>query len=272
MTHRIALTLEYQGQAYHGWQRQSGDLPTIQAQVEYAVTKIAQQPLSVICAGRTDTGVHALHQVIHFDTSTDRPIENWLRGVDFYLPHDISVTHAVKISSDFHARFSAVDRTYHYIIDRSPTPPAIMHNLVTWLAGDFDTNLMQQASQKLLGEHDFSSFQGRSCQAKSPYREVLVAEWYERGPYLIFRIKANAFLHHMVRYLVGALVEVGRYQCSLDWFEQLLCQPDRQNRKFKLPAQGLYLTRVAYPQSFDTLLQSKYPVGQRLLPGLINIE
>ena len=267
---RIALTLEYFGYAYHGWQQQADNLPTLQAFVDDAVSEIAQQPIQVVCAGRTDTGVHALQQVVHFDTSTQRHLDNWLRGVNYHLPSDIVVTQAVP--KDFHARFSALERTYHYIIDQSLTPPAIMQNRVTWLTQTLDIDVMQQASQYLLGEHDFKSFQGRSCQAKTTLRQVSYAQWLKKGPYLVFTITANAFLHHMVRYLVGAMVEVGSAKQSLAWFEDLLNNPNRQSRKYKLSAKGLYLTRVAYPACFDTLLQSVYKPEQRLLPGLLNIE
>lgn len=269
MSQRLALTLEYLGHAYHGWQQQSQDLPTLQAAVEHAIGMIAQHSVGIICAGRTDTGVHALNQVIHFDTSTSRQLVNWIRGVNYYLPSDIAVTHAAVMPEQFHARFSALNRTYHYVIDRSPTPPAIMRDRVNWLADRLDITAMQQAAHAILGEHDFRSFQGRSCQAQTTHREILQAEWYDKGPYLVFKITANAFLHHMVRYLVGAMVEIGRGNRSLSWFKQLLTEPNRQNRKYKQSAKGLYLTRVAYPQRFDTLLQSDYSKEQRLLPGLL---
>lgn len=270
MSDRIALTLEYLGQAYNGWQRQAHDGQTIQQAVEYAIGMIAQHRVTVVCAGRTDSGVHALQQVIHFDTSTERHYDNWLRGVNYYLPDDIAVTQVAQVGDDFHARFSACSRSYYYVFDRSPTPPAIMRNRVTGYNEPLDLVRMHQASQLLLGEHDFRSFQGRSCQASNTYRYVHEAQWFEKGPYLIFYIKANAFLHHMVRYLVGAMVAVGTHHQPLSWLESLLANPDRQSRKHRVPAQGLYLAQVEYPSHFARLLATDYSPGERLLPGLLN--
>lgn len=270
MSDRIALTLEYLGQAYNGWQRQAHDLYTVQQAVEYAISMIAQQPITVVCAGRTDAGVHAMQQVVHFDTDTQRHYDNWLRGINYYLPCDIAVTQVAHMPDDFHARFSACARGYYYVFDRSPTPPAIMRNRVTWYADSLDVDTMNLASQLLLGEHDFRSFQGRSCQATNTCRSVYHAQWFEKGPYLIFYIKANAFLHHMVRYLVGAMVALGRHHQPMSWLKGLLDHPDRQSRKHRVPAQGLYLAEVEYPSRFGKLLSSSYTPGERLLPGLLN--
>jgi len=220
---KIALGIQYDGTNYHGWQSQLNPvLPTIQAEIERAISKIADHPIEIICAGRTDAGVHAYEQVAHFETQASRSDYAWIAGGNTYLPSDITLLWAKKVSDDFHARFSAKARCYRYVIYQSPTRPALFRHQVGWYYQTLNVEDMQKAAQYLLGEHDFTSFRGADCQAHSPVRTVNSVSFEIKKPLIIFEIKANAFLHHMVRNIVGALINVGIQKYPPHWFQELL--------------------------------------------------
>ena len=250
MTCRIALGISYTGTQYKGWQYQPG-LPTLQGFVEAALSEIAKHPIQVTCAGRTDFGVHAFGQIVHFDTGVSRPLEAWTRGTNTYLPSDIRVHWAKEVPSDFNARRSAVKRRYGYVILNAPIAPAVLRNHVTWVYTALDVNKMQTASQALLGEHDFSAFRGKHCQAKSPIRHLSHISCQRQGHYLLLTVEANAFLHHMVRNIAGVLMAIGQGKEPIDWAQHVLASKSRCEAGITAPSQGLYLEKVHYPEKFD---------------------
>lgn len=247
---RIALGVEYDGSAYAGWQFQTGQ-STVQAALEQALSQIADQPIRIHCAGRTDAGVHALNQVVHFDTEASRDNQAWELGVNTLLPSDIRVRWAKLASDNFHARFSATARSYVYYLLSSRTQSALLRQRVYWLPQVVDVERMHQAAQYLLGEHDFSAFRSRDCQSQSPFRLVsnVCVEQTNSG-LLRFSITANAFLHHMVRNIVGSLVEVGIGKQQVEWFHEALLSKNRACAGRMAPACGLYLAAVQYPDEF----------------------
>ena len=248
---RVALGVEYDGSAYHGWQIQGHDAKTVQQELEGALSKIAAQKIRVICAGRTDTGVHATAQVIHFDTQEPRNERAWVLGTNTQLSEHVRVRWAKFVSSDFHARFSATGRRYRYVIDNRVVRPAIMSSLLSWQCQPLDVEKMQIAAKSLVGEHDFTSYRTVHCQAKSPVKTVHGIELERRGELVIIDIHANAFLHHMVRNIVGALLLVGNGRKAVGWIAQLLQQRDRTQGADTAPADGLYLMDVEYPRHFE---------------------
>lgn len=245
---RICLTIEYNGSNYHGWQKQANrpDLITVQGCVEEALSKVAASEIKVVCAGRTDVGVHAQNQVVHFDTEIERPLDAWLLGGNSNLPKDISIKTVKEVDDTFHARFSATARRYRYIIYNHKTRPAILNKLATWHRKPLDIKKMHKASQHLLGEHDFSSFRGCDCQSKTPMRNVHSLKVSARGKLVIIDIKANAFLLHMVRNIVGVLMDIGEGKKSPDWTKEVLQACDRRVASVTAPSDGLYLTQVYY--------------------------
>jgi tRNA pseudouridine38-40 synthase len=247
---RIALGLEYDGAPYHGWQSQPEGYG-VQDVLEQALEKIAGHRVRVHAAGRTDTGVHALMQVVHFDTEVSRPDTAWVRGVNAFLPAQISVLWAKPVDSSFHARFSARQRSYQYHLINQPISPAIMADKAGWYHLPLDIAAMQEAIQYLQGEHDFSAFRASECQANSPIRDLQVAEINAYGESIIFHFSANAFLQHQVRNMVGALIYVGNGKFSPSYLQQLLAQ---KNRTFAPPTfspKGLFLVGVQYEEKFD---------------------
>ena len=264
---RFAAIVQYQGANFCGFQRQKHS-PSVQQELEQALSYVADCPVKIHCAGRTDTAVHASHQVIHFDTSAERSGYSWVQGANSQLPDSISLIWADKISQDFHARFSAGARTYRYVIDNSPTRPAIMAAAVTWVKKPLDISLMQQSCEYLLGEQDFSAFRGSGCQSNSPWRNVHKANVYRRGNLVIFEITANAFLLHMVRNIVGSLLEVGTARQKPLWIQQLLIQGDRCKSAATAAPDGLYLVAVDYPDRFGLPALAKGPV---FLPAILDI-
>lgn len=243
---RIALGIEYEGTTYHGWQRQQPKLATIQAAVEDALSKVAAHPIRIYCAGRTDVGVHAKEQVVHFDTSAEREFRAWVLGGNSNLPPTISILWATEVTADFHARFSAVARSYRYLIYNSPVRPAILSNLVTWHCQPLVEKLMQKAGQYLVGKHDFSSFRGCDCQATTPWRRIEKISVQRRGKLIIVDVKANAFLMHMVRNIVGVLIAIGEGKREPIWAEEVLKQCDRTVAGITASPTGLYLMKVYY--------------------------
>ncbi len=218
---RYALGVEYDGSGYNGWQSQP-DVPNVQDFLQAALSRIAGQVIEINAAGRTDRGVHALEQVIHFDTKTDRPLSAWVRGTNALLPKDIAVLWAHPVSEDFHARFSAQARSYQYVLINRPSRSAVHHAKVGWFHSPLNVNAMREAAQYLLGEHDFSAFRASQCQAKSPTKNLAVLDIQHHGDTFIFNLTANAFLHHMVRNILGCLLYVGKGKYSPQRMAQVI--------------------------------------------------
>jgi tRNA pseudouridine38-40 synthase len=246
---RWALGLEYDGSGYAGWQLQDGPR-TIQGELEAALSAVADVPIRVIVAGRTDAGVHALCQVVHFDSPVSRPEIAWVRGCNRFLPTAVSVRWAKPVPADFHARFSATQRSYRYLILNRPERPALFADRVTWVAQALDHERMAEAAQLLLGTHDFSAFRAAGCQAKSPVRTLSRFAIERQADMLIATLEANAFLHHMVRNLMGTLLLVGRGERPVAWVEEVLTSRDRSRAGMTAPPDGLYFHSVVYPDRF----------------------
>ena len=262
---RVAARIEYHGGHYHGWQAQPHlGVPTVQEALEASLLKIAGESVRTTCAGRTDTGVHGFAQVVHFDDPVGRSLKAWVMGTNRHLPADIRIHWAREVGEAFHARFSATARRYRYIICNTPTRPALLHSLVTWYRHALDVGLMNDAAETLLGEHDFSAFRAASCRASSPNRCVTACTIARQGDYVVVDITANAFLHHMVRNIVGSLLAVGSQSSSVEWFEMVLRSRDRTQAADTAPAEGLYLVAVAYPAAFGL---PETPDGPTLLRG-----
>lgn len=247
---RIAFGIEYDGSRFHGWQTQLHDVRTVQQVVEEAMSKVAAHEVKVVCAGRTDTGVHALGQVVHIDSLAERLPRNWLLGTNANLPDDASVTWVKAVTDDFHARFSATGRAYRYLILNRDARSSLLHRRVTWVHRRLDDERMHQAGQALVGTHDFSGYRALGCQAKSPMRELRSLAVARRGELIEIVVTANAFLHHMVRNIAGVLIAIGRGDCPLEWAAEVLASRDRTLGGVTAPSDGLYLTRVEYPAAF----------------------
>ena len=247
---KYAACIEYDGTAYYGWQRLSHG-PSVQGEVEKSLSKVANHSVETTCAGRTDSGVHGIGQIIHFESDSNRNQKAWQMGCNTNLPDDISMRWVQPISDDFHARFSANSRRYRYIILNQITRPAIIYNKVCWFKEPLNEDLMHQAAQRLVGEHDFSSFRASGCQAKHAMRELQEITVTRDGHYIYVDIVANAFLHHMVRNIVGSLFEVGKQTKAVTWFSELLALKDRNQAGITAPACGLYFVSVNYPEIFD---------------------
>ncbi len=246
---RIALALEYDGSAFSGWQKQSSpELATVQGALESALSQIADCPISSHCAGRTDAGVHATCQVVHFDSPVDRGDKAWTQGVNSLLPASVRVLWSQPVSGDFHARFSARHRRYFYILHRRRFASAVLAGKVTHWRGELDVAALNAAAACLPGEQDFSAFRAAGCQSRSPFRNIHHARWFEQGDYLVFDVQANAFLQHMVRNLVGSMLEVGQGKRPAGWMAELIAAADRRQSGIAAPADGLYLAGVGYPQ------------------------
>ncbi|MDD4912190.1 MAG: tRNA pseudouridine(38-40) synthase TruA [Sideroxydans sp.] len=242
---RIALGVEYDGSAYNGWQSQP-DVPNVQDTLQLALSKLAGEPIAILTAGRTDTGVHALEQVVHFDTNIARPLSAWVRGTNALLPKDIAVLWAHPVSEEFHARFSAQARSYQYVLLNRPSRMGVHHGKVGWFHAGLDVVAMRKAASYLLGEHDFSAFRSSQCQAKSPIKHLYEIDIQQQGETIIVNISGNAFLHHMVRNIMGCLLYVGKGKYPPQWMETVLAG---KNRKVAAPTfmpDGLYLRHITY--------------------------
>ncbi len=242
---RYALGIEYDGRGFCGWQSQAGG-GAVQDAVERALSIVADAPVRVVCAGRTDAGVHALEQVVHFDTESRRPDNAWVRGVNAHLPPSVAVCWAQEVPQEFHARFSALGRRYRYLLLNRPQRPGLQAGRIGWYHRPLDASSMARAAAMLLGEHDFSAFRAAECQAKSPVRQLRVADVARRGELVVFDFAANAFLHHMVRNIVGALVDVGKGGRPAEWIADLLAGRDRRSAAPTFAAAGLYFAGVDY--------------------------
>lgn len=247
---RIAMGVEYDGSAFLGWQRQRGG-PTVQAYVEEALGRVADQPVRVHCAGRTDTGVHALGQVIHFDTQAQRRSRSWILGGNVNLPAEVSILWAQEVPESFHARHSAMGRHYRYQILNRMTRSGLYRQQLTWNHWPLDADRMHAAAQVLVGSHDFSSYRALSCQAKSPLRTVHYLRVRRQGERILIEIGANGFLHHMVRNIAGVLMAIGRGERPVGWAREILEARDRTQGGVTAPPQGLYLVGVDYPPELE---------------------
>ena len=245
---RLAFGVEYDGSNLLGWQVQS-DGRSVQGCLQEALSKVADEKLKVVCAGRTDAGVHATAQVAHIETNAQRSERSWLLGANSNLPDDICVNWAEPVDDDFHARFSARSRTYQYLILNRNARSGLWRRHTSWIREELDVELMRQGAQFLLGEHDFSSFRAAACQAKTPIRTVYCIDIERRGDLVSLRIRANAFLHHMVRNIAGTLIRIGCGDAEPAWAGEVLAATDRCSAGGKAPPSGLYLVGVAYDES-----------------------
>jgi len=246
---RIALGIEYNGHDYYGWQAQQ-QLPTIQGMLEFALSKVANESITLFCAGRTDAGVHATGQVVHFDSHAKRNMKAWIEGTNSHLPNSIAVRWAEAVDNSFHARFSALSRRYRYFIFNHPTRPALFNTQIAWHYYHLDVELMQQAASYLIGEQDFSSFRSSQCMAKTAMRNVIDVSIAREAHIVQITIEANAFLHHMVRNIAGTLIKIGSNLRPPEWMAEVLQAKDRTIAAETAPPQGLYLTQVKYPSPY----------------------
>jgi len=255
---RLAVGIEYDGTRYAGWQQQPG-LPTIQDCVQKALSTVADHPVTVVAAGRTDSGVHACAQVAHFETRAERPVRGWVLGANTHLPPDIAMNWAMEVEPSFHARHTAQGRSYRYCMLRRATRPAILRDRVCWVRSALDAEAMHEGAQALVGEHDFTSFRSVECQSTTAMRHIDAISVTGEGPLVVLEISANSYLHHMVRNIAGTLLQVGAGERPHAWVAETLAARDRTRAGITAPAAGLYLWRVRYPKS----LQIPEPVFSR---------
>lgn len=246
----MAIGIEYEGTHYHGWQIQK-NAPSIQEALEKALSKIANETITIIGSGRTDTGVHALGQVAHFDTRAIRDEAAWIIGTNAYLPKDIRVQWIKEVPSTFNARRSASSRAYRYVIYSDRVSPGIHRKGVTWVYGTLNIQKMSEAANYFIGEHDFSSFRASGCQAKTPFRRIFKMDVKQSGPCIFIEVVGNAFLHHMVRNFAGVLIEIGRENRPVSWASEVLLAKDRRCAGVTASPCGLYLMSISYPEHFD---------------------
>lgn len=256
---RVALGIEYAGHFFHGFQSQPHDERTVQCGLEKALSAIANEPIKLVCAGRTDAGVHATNQVVHFDTLAKRIDRAWLRGANAKLPEGISIRWVKNVTPDFHSRFSARSRTYRYVIYNTRTPSALLNNFVTWDRRTLDVALMVEASRALLGEHDFNAYRAVHCQSKNPVRNMKRIDVTRQGDFITIEVEATAFLYHMVRNIVGVLTAIGAGEQPASWAAKVLESRDRCQGGVTAPADGLYLVSIEYDQQYDLPVRPKGP-------------
>ncbi len=243
---RVALGIEYDGSGFCGWQIQN-EGRSVQAAVQESLSRVADHPVHLAAAGRTDGGVHATAQVVHFDSTSQRRRRSWVLGANAHLPPDICVRWAQHVPDSFHARFSALSRSYTYLILTRPTRPALLRHRVCWTHHDLDAARMDEACEHLVGEHDFSSFRAAACQARTPMRNLQRLSVARLDEFICIEAEANAFLHHMVRNIAGLLLAIGRREAEPAWARDLLQLRDRTCGAVTAPSDGLYLTGVKYP-------------------------
>jgi len=247
---RIALGVEYDGSQFHGWQAQKDGVRTVQSVLEQALQQVANHPVKTICAGRTDTGVHGIGQVVHFDSPSQRTSRNWILGANVNLPADVNVSWAQPVADSFHARFSATGRHYRYLILNRMTRSALMANRATFVHKPLNAQLMHAAGQVLVGRHDFSSYRALQCQAKSPVRTLRSLTVARQGEQIALRVSADGFLHHMIRNIAGVLMAIGAEEQPTTWAREVLELRDRTLGGVTAPPDGLYFERVDYPEKF----------------------
>lgn len=247
---RYALGIEYDGGGFAGWQSQQRER-TVQGELEAALSSVADEPVAVVAAGRTDAGVHASGQIAHFDVHCERSLHGWLRGANSNLPSDMAVTWVRAVPDTFHARYAATARSYRYLLCERRVRPVLARQHAYWSYLPLDTERMQQAADSLLGEHDFSAFRSAHCQAHSPVRTVRELRVARQEEWVVIDVTANAFLYHMVRNLVGTLLKVGQHEAEVIWAAKMLAGRDRRRAGPTAPAEGLTLTAVEYPERFE---------------------
>lgn len=257
----VALGVSYYGAPFSGWQRQA-DAPSVQEALETALSKVASSQIEIFAAGRTDKGVHATGQVVHFHSEIHRRLEAWLCGTNHFLPQSIAVDWAIEVPEDFHARFSALKRRYRYILYNHRVRPALLRNNIAWYSYPLNIDNMKAALPAFLGEHDFSALRSSECQARSPIRTIEDIRLYQKQAFLILDITANSFLHHMVRNIMGILLTIGRDLKPSSWVAEVLASKDRTQASITAPAEGLYLVDVKYPERFDLPFN---PIGPSFL-------
>jgi len=261
---RVALGIEYDGSRFAGWQWQKGRR-TVQEVLETALSRVAAISVRVHASGRTDAGVHALQQVVHFDCAVERPMRGWIMGTNSALPDDVRVLWARVVPCDFHARYSAIARYYRYAILNRPMRSALLHRRATWCFYPLDVVRMQRGAEHLLGEHDFSSFRAQGCQSKSPFRRMHLLDVSRDGDQVVVDLVANAFLHHMVRNIVGVLMTIGAGKAEPEWAREVLDARSRSLASVTAPPDGLYFASVMYPATFAVPQDS---IFSRLPPGV----
>lgn len=245
---KYALLIEYDGREFKGWQKQTNPpVRSIEEELEQAVSFIANEPVKLICAGRTDAGVHAMNQVVHFETTAIRPKRAWMLGINSNLPNDCAVKDIIPVNEEFHARFSAISRTYRYQIFNHPFRSPLKRFYALWNYHPLDVTAMEKGAQYLVGEHDFSAFRSSECQANTPFRNVHYIRFTQKEHLIEIELKANAFLHNMVRNIVGTLLEVGLGKEEPQYIKDVLESLDRTKGGITAPPQGLYLYNVEYP-------------------------
>ncbi len=247
---RVAACLEYCGSAYRGWQRQS-HAPSVQQAVESAIARVANHSVDVVVSGRTDSGVHAIGQIVHFNTSSQRLEEQWVRGVNSGLPDDISMIWARPVSPDFHARFSARQRSYRYILLNRPVRPGYLHGRVTWHRAPLNLAPMREAARQLVGQHDFSAFRAAGCQNRNPVKRVSLISLNQCGFWIWLDITADGFLHHMIRNIMGVLTRIGEGVEPVRWAGEVLASRDRKAAGVTAPADGLYFVSAQYDKKYN---------------------
>lgn len=250
MMQRFYAIVQYDGNSYCGWQNQKHNPCSVQFFLDQAISKFTNEEIVTYAAGRTDAGVHANYQVVHFDSRAIRNNDAWIMGINSYLPLTIRVKNIGKVDEEFHARFSAKSRTYHYYILNTAVLNPFLNNKITWIPQNLEVNSMHCASQCLIGEHDFSSFRASECQSKSPLRNISTVDITQKGDIIACKITANAFLHSMVRNIVGSLIQIGLGRKSIPWLEQVLHAKDRTKAGPKAAASGLYLQAVNYDKNY----------------------
>lgn len=257
---RVACVVEYDGAGFRGWQVQEAGVRTVQAVVERALARVADAPVDTVCAGRTDSGVHATGQVIHFDTTAIRPDKAWVMGTNDHLPPDVAIRGALAVPDAFHARYGAVARSYRYVIVEGWNRPALWRARAAWSRRTLDAAAMQAGARWLVGEHDFTSFRTAACQARHPVRTVHALEVARTGGTITIDIRANAFLHNMVRIIAGVLMTVGRGERPPEWVGEVLARRDRTRGGVTAPPQGLYFLGPTYPPDFG--VPAPVPLGR----------
>lgn len=247
---KYALLIEYDGREFKGWQKQTNPpVRSIEEELEQAVSFIANEPVKLICAGRTDAGVHAMNQVVHFETTAIRPKRAWMLGINSNLPNDCAIKDIISVNEEFHARFSAISRTYRYQIFNHPFRSPLKRFYALWNYHPLDVTAMEKGAQYLVGEHDFSAFRSSECQANTPFRNVHYIRFTQKEHLIEIELKANAFLHNMVRNIVGTLLEVGLGKEEPQYIKDVLESLDRTKGGITAPPQGLYLYNVEYPDN-----------------------
>lgn len=258
---RVVLGVQYDGAGFRGWQAQRPQLRTVQICLEQALAAVADHPIKLVCAGRTDSGVHGVGQVVHFDTNATRSERAWVRGGNAHLPPDISLSWSRQAPGDFHARYSALARRYRYLIFNQPLRSPLWRERAAWCYRPLDAERMHKAGQALVGKYDFSSFRAAECQARHPVREIQELTVRRKDDGVVLEVKANAFLHHMVRNIAGVLMAIGMGDRPAEWVREVLEQRDRTQAGVTAPAEGLYLLAVYYPERFGL------PVMTSSIPG-----